>query len=540
MADRYELLEVVGTGGMGVVYRGRDRVLDRAVAVKMIRSELADDEFMRRFEREAAILARLRSPHILVIYDYGSDQGAFYLVTDFLADGDLAQWLADHGPMPAELAVRLVADLATGLADAHEHGVIHRDIKPGNVLLWRRAGQLHPVLGDFGIAVAEDLEITGTGGVIGSPLFMAPERHLGEPATVASDIYAMGCLLYNLLAGHPPYQGTGFQAAHAHVNEPIPALPAQVSGAAALDDVIASCLAKDPDDRIASAAELATRLRAAADRRAAETVRRDLVPPPPPPPPPPPHAPMRRRAPAVAVAVVALVLAGLGVTAWRLATQGDDEAPDEPASPTTSDVAVAPAAPGAVRAERSPVERAVAFDVSLPASPEGTRIVVERKDDQQWVSTEDEFTVATGAGGEPGCAVLRYVAVAGDLRTPGPEGRLCGRSAKARILLSRGEAGCVGEVDGYPGAPCVWINLTVTGLRPGATYHLTLLGESGRSEPTDITADADGRIVLVNGQRRDGTHRGGGFSVLATVETIDLTVAGRPSVHLRKAVADLR
>ena len=200
---RYVLEEIVGSGGMGVVYRGRDTVLDRSVAVKMIRQELAGEEFVRRFEREAAILARLRSPHIVVVYDYGRHADKFFLVTDYLSDGDLENWLSQHGPMPPEQAVRLLAQLAEGLADAHAHGVIHRDVKPANTLLWRRGEELRPVLADFGIAVAADLSLTAPGAVIGSPLYMAPERHVGSPATAASDIYSMGCLLFDAAHREP-------------------------------------------------------------------------------------------------------------------------------------------------------------------------------------------------------------------------------------------------------------------------------------------------------------------------------------------------
>ena len=264
--SRYVLEEIVGSGGMGVVYRGQDRVLGRPVAVKMIRKELAGEEFVRRFEREAAILARMRSPYIVVVYDYGEHEDGFFLVTDFLTEGDLAGWMERNGPMTVEEAVPLVAKLAEGLADAHDLGVLHRDIKPANVLLWTRSGTLHPVLADFGIAVTSDLTLTKTGAVVGSPLYMAPERHVGEPATVKSDVYSMGCLLYALITGEPPYWGTEFQAANAHLNSPIPQVPFDLPFASHLDGVIAACMAKHPNDRLASAEELARRLERLARR----------------------------------------------------------------------------------------------------------------------------------------------------------------------------------------------------------------------------------------------------------------------------------
>ena len=336
---------------MGVVYRAHDRVLSRSVAVKVIREELVDDEFIRRFEREAALLARVRSPHIVVVFDYGSTDGRFFQVTDFLPDGDLADWLEEHGPMPPEQAVPLVAAVADALADAHQQGVVHRDVKPGNVLLWRRGGSLHPVLADFGVAVTADLAITGTGFIVGSPPFMAPERHLGEPATEATDIYAVGCLLFNVLTGTAPFPGTHFQMAHAHINSPPPTLPEGVSGARRLDRVIATCLAKDPADRYPSAAAVAEALRTlgptALDTAAAD----DRLPGPPPAPSTvvapdvvgdtraddaSPTLARRRRAPVVAGAVaVALLLAGIAI-AGRGWLADDDITPTSSADPSPS------------------------------------------------------------------------------------------------------------------------------------------------------------------------------------------------------------
>ena len=362
---RYELEEIVGSGGMGVVYRARDRVLGRTVAVKMIRQELAGEEFSRRFEREAAILARIRSPHIVVVYDYGQEDDQFYMVTDFLTEGDLAGWLERNGAMPVKDAVPLVAKLADGLADAHDLGVLHRDIKPANVLLWTRSGKLHPVLADFGIAVTSDLTLTKTGAVVGSPLYMAPERHVGEPATVASDIYSMGCLLYALTTGEPPYWGTEFQAANAHLNSPIPKIPADLPFASEVDEVITACMAKNPADRIASADDLAEQLRmlateisppkAAAVRQTADvgvpsvgkkpaggatTVLSPTYPPPPPgdaspgssptPSSPSPSGSGRSRGLVALVAVVAVV-ALVSVGGWLL-TRDDDPATDSSGS----------------------------------------------------------------------------------------------------------------------------------------------------------------------------------------------------------------
>lgn len=528
VADRYELLEIVGSGGMGVVHRARDRVLDRIVAVKVIREELANAEFVRRFEREAAILARVRSPYVVVIFDYGRSDGRFYLVTDFLADGDLAGWLERHGAMPPEVAVPLVAAVAEGLADAHALGVIHRDVKPANVLLWRRGAELRPVLADFGIAVAADLSLTQTGAVPGSPPFMAPERHLGQPATEATDIYALGCLLFNLLAGRAPYEGTSFQAAHAHINEPIPTLPGPVPDAAALDEVVARCLAKRPEDRYASAAELAAVLRAWAPPRSDTTVIR-------PPAPPPPPAPVRRRRRAVPVLVAAgvLVAATLAAGTWWLTR--DEDAP----------AARAPATPAAVEAAVVARDRAVAVTVDLPGDAGGVRTLVERRDgDGEWRQVEPAFAIDVPVGGAEGCARLRLVAVAGERRTAGPEREVCG-TAKPRsvelIPVPRAACDAAGLVEEQSGqrvpAPCDWFNLQLRGFASDQTLLVKWkLDDAAKTAAHSVVAAADGTASIAELRlTEDSPYRSlcpdlrcpGGVPVLRGAETLVVTVLAR-------------
>ena len=479
--ERYELLSVVGSGGMGVVYRARDRVLDRTVAVKVIRQELVDEEFVRRFEREAAVLARVRSPHIVVVFDYGSTDGRFYLVTEFLPDGDLADWLAQNGPMEPSQALPLMAALADGLADAHANGVIHRDVKPGNVLLWRRGTGLHPVLADFGIAVTADLGLTVTGGVAGSPPFMAPERHLGQPATETTDVYAMGCLLYNVLVGEPPFRGTNFQAANAHINDPVPALPATVPHADRIDAVIARCMAKRPEERYASAAELATALRsvlppvvpppaqerpAVGERPEGSSAPTTVV-----------NQPVTagpttrepRRTRSVLGAVLGVLLLGIVAAAglWWL---------DREPGGTGDRVAAAspPAAPGKPEVATERRDRAVGVVVDLPSPETGLSVVVERQDAEgAWRTTEPEFEVATVQGGRPACAVVRLVAVADDLRTPGPESRVCDRAAaRAITIVPVPGIACTGRTPSGAPVPCDWFDILLTGFRSGMPLTL--------------------------------------------------------------------
>ncbi len=480
--DRYELISIVGSGGMGVVYRARDRVLDRTVAVKVIRQELVDDEFVRRFEREAAVLARVRSPHIVVVFDYGSTGGQFYLVTDFLPDGDLSDWLARNGPMPPSVALPMMAALADGLADAHANGVIHRDVKPGNVLLWQRGGGLHPVLADFGIAVTADLGLTATGGVAGSPPFMAPERHLGQPATETTDVYAMGCMLYNVLVGEPPYRGTNFQAANAHINDPVPTLPSSVPHARRIDQVIARCMAKQPEDRYGSAAELAAALRSVlppdpptpTDARAPRSEQDDpgaaptTVVSPSPVKVPDTRGPRRRRA--ALTAVVGLMVLAIAAAAGIWWSVGD--APDEDRSSTPT--ATPPPEPGVVEAETERRDRAVAVQVDLPAPPAGGSVIVERQDEEGvWRTSDPAFEMATEEGGERACAVVRLVAVAGTLRTAGPERRVCDRAAPRTIqIVPVPGTPCSGETRSGAPVPCDWFDILLKGFQTGTPLTL--------------------------------------------------------------------
>jgi len=506
---RYVLEEIIGSGGMGVVYLGRDTVLDRAVAVKMIREELAGEEFVRRFEREAAILARLRSPHIVVVYDYGRYENKFFLVTDYLPDGDLDQWISQHGQMPPEDAVRLVAQLAEGLADAHAHGVIHRDVKPANTLLWRRGAELRPVLADFGIAVAADLSLTAPGAIIGSPLYMAPERHLGAPATGASDIYSMGCLLFTLVTGSPPYWGTEFQAANAHLNEPVPSLPPDLPHAAALDQVIGTCMAKRPEDRFPSADALATRLaelgrsfeadRKAAGRSGAATT--VLTAPPETTPPPPKRG--RRRVVGMA-AVLALVA---GALAWWLVPdrEPDDEAPTSGGQPTA--VAEAPPTPGGIDARTVEDHLGVRVRVDLPKTSAGVQYVVERKLGG-WRPTEPVFMLPTQQGGERSCARLRLVAMGDGGRTEGPDREVCGRAKPRQILMKplRHEP-CVERGD-----LCTYFDIVLRGFRPHQVLTVTWAPEGAPPVQTQVSIDDSGvGIIGANTDPSGVSHPGGLF-----------------------------
>lgn len=263
---RYVIERTLGQGGMGVVYEARDKALRRKVALKIVLPSLVvDQDFITRFEREANTLAKLRSRNIVQIIEFGEVEGTVYLVTEYVPDGDLHGWLRTQGPLPTVQALKLVSELSDALADAHRAGVIHRDIKPSNVMLWKRTeDELVPYLIDFGIATEGDSNMTRAGSVVGSLPYMSPERHMGEQATAAGDIYSAGCLLWACLTGRPPYSGTDFQLMSSHINDPIPRLPADNPAANLVNPIISKALAKDVANRYQDAAALSKDLKRAA------------------------------------------------------------------------------------------------------------------------------------------------------------------------------------------------------------------------------------------------------------------------------------
>lgn len=251
---RYDIGRRIGRGGMGVVYEATHRDLMRPVALKLLSMDLLDDEALRnRFIREAQALAAVDSDHIVPVFDAGEHEGWLYIATKLFLDGDLGAWIGEHGALSQREALSVLVQVADGLADAHRAGFLHRDIKPSNILLQKRVDGLRAVICDFGIAFAEGNEHTKTVGVIGTLGYMAPERHEGRPATIASDIYSLGCVLYACLTGRAPWNGTDVKVAMGHLYEPVPQL---VEGPARLNEILARALAKDPAERFSSAAEL--------------------------------------------------------------------------------------------------------------------------------------------------------------------------------------------------------------------------------------------------------------------------------------------
>ena len=247
----------LGHGGMAVVYRARQESLDRTVAVKVLSENLAaSTQFMERFRREARTAANLRHPNVITVHDFGEDErGVPYLVLEYIEGPTLAD-LMDVGLDDSRIP-DLLDQIAAGLDYAHAHGVIHRDIKPGNVLT-TEDGRV--VLADFGLAwLLEGAHLTMTGGVIGTPEYMSPEQAAGEPIDHRSDVYALGVVLYEMLVGERPFIAeTPIAVLLKHLQDPAPSvLLARPDLPPAVGDVLAKVLVKDPADRYASAGELA-------------------------------------------------------------------------------------------------------------------------------------------------------------------------------------------------------------------------------------------------------------------------------------------
>ena len=257
LADRYRLDGRIAAGGVGEVWRATDLVLSRPVAVKLLRAEYVQHpETLARFRAEARHAGSLSHPHVARIYDYGEADATHppFLVMELVDGPPLTQLLA-NGPMQPAHVMDVVAQAADGLAAAHAAGLVHRDIKPGNLLL---APPDQVKITDFGIAYAAgSAPITRTGMMVGTPAYVAPERLTGAAATPASDLYSLGIVAYECLAGALPFSGTAMEVVLSHQMRPLPPLPAAVPAEAAA--LVAELTAKDPAARPASAGEVVTR-----------------------------------------------------------------------------------------------------------------------------------------------------------------------------------------------------------------------------------------------------------------------------------------
>ena len=275
LAGRYRIQAVIGRGGMSTVYRATDEVLGRDVAVKVLLPALADQDptYAARFEREARAAAGLASAAVVTVFDTGTDEdGSQYIVMELVSGHSLAELLANGRPLPVEEAIRIGVQVADALQAAHAAGILHRDIKPANVMV---ADDGTVKLLDFGIARSLDgVTLTQAASVVGTAAYMAPERALGQSGDARADVYSLGCLLYAMLAGRPPFGGEIAAAIlHQHVNaDPVPPSRLRAAVPAALDALVLATLAKAADARPKTAAEVGERLAALSAGATASTV----------------------------------------------------------------------------------------------------------------------------------------------------------------------------------------------------------------------------------------------------------------------------
>jgi serine/threonine-protein kinase len=268
LSGRYETGERLGTGGMSSVYRATDLILERTVAVKVLAEHLSDDErFVARFKREALAVAKLIHPNIVQVYDTGVDRGRHYIVMEYVDGRSGAQILQRHGPVEPEGAAEIGVQACAGLDYAHRRGIIHRDVKPGNLMVVGGpvgGGEMIVKLTDFGIARAiEQTRITQVGSVVGTAAYLAPEQVRGEEATPATDVYALGVVLYQFLTGRLPYEGSSLaELAVRQQNEtPLPPSTYDSEVPETLGAAVLRALEGDVNRRYASADELAAGLR---------------------------------------------------------------------------------------------------------------------------------------------------------------------------------------------------------------------------------------------------------------------------------------
>ena len=365
---RYRNPVRIGRGGMGDIYRARDSVLGRDVAVKILGDRYAEDESVRqRFTREALAAARLSGqPNAVTIFDVGEQAGRPYIVMEYLGGGSLDDVLRDQGAQPPQRVFSWLEQAGQALDAGHALGVVHRDVKPANLLL-DNEGNVH--VADFGIASAAGMDsLTMTGTVLGTAGYLSPEQAQGHRATPASDRYALAVVAFELLTGSRPYESDNPTAeAAAHVNAPVPPISARADLPRELDRCFARALAKDPRQRFATCADFVAALRAAYADAAGETRRLSPLPPtavtrPVPGPP--------RRASAAWPLLAALLVAGAiaGALLAYVLTRGDGG----PSAPTT---VVTHVQTVTTQGQLSTVERPVTITTSpttsTPAPPSG-------------------------------------------------------------------------------------------------------------------------------------------------------------------------
>ncbi len=255
--DRYEIIKLIGEGGMANVYLAYDTILERNVAVKVLRGDLADDEkFVRRFQREALSASSLSHPNIVEMYDVGEDNGNFYIVMEYIDGKTLKQLIKKRGHLTVTEAIDIMLQLTDGLSHAHDSYIIHRDIKPQNIMILED-GMVK--ITDFGIAMAINAaDLTQTNSVMGSVHYLPPEQAAGKGSTIKSDIYSLGILFYEMLAGTMPFRGeTAVEIALKHIKDPMPSIrKVNPKVPQSVENIILKCTAKNPKNRYNNVREL--------------------------------------------------------------------------------------------------------------------------------------------------------------------------------------------------------------------------------------------------------------------------------------------
>ena len=247
LGDRYQLQEPIGRGGMATIYRGRDKRMERVVAIKVLRDIYSTDpKFVTRFQREAKAASALQHPNIVQVYDYGQTDGNYFIVMELIEGTDLRHYLRSRAVLNNERAIIIAHDVALGLGAAHRRGIVHRDVKPQNVLVGRDGS----------------IKLTDFGMTLGTVQYYAPEQAQGEIVSPAADVYALGIVMYEMLTGRPPFDGdTPVAVALQHIQDaPVP--PSQYNPAIppALEEIVLRCLEKVPEMRFRDGSQLARAL----------------------------------------------------------------------------------------------------------------------------------------------------------------------------------------------------------------------------------------------------------------------------------------
>lgn len=407
LGGRYTLGDRIAGGGMGTVYIAKDERLGRRVAVKMLKEALAEDvRFVERFKREARSAAALTHPNVASVYDYGEDSGCHFIVMEYVEGMDLARLLDREGSLEPERAAAIATQAAAALGHAHAAGVIHRDVKPANIMV---GAQDRVKVTDFGIARAVgDSTLTATGTIMGTASYLSPEQAQGLPLDVRSDVYSLGIVLFEMLVGEPPYTGdSAVSLAMRHMNEDVPA-PSEKRPETPpeLDRVVLGAAAREVDDRYANGHAMARALQEAAgtpaiaplplaDTSPLEGETRPLLP-----------IPQGSWDPARLGRIVLASFAGLLLLAtalfiWRI-LQDDPTGAEERGGTTPATVAPSDEQSEAEEEEPSAIE---VTDLIIGSDYETTKEILESYDlivEEEWVPSEEDEGVVVDTEPGPG------------------------------------------------------------------------------------------------------------------------------------------